>query len=120
CLDPYCLVGCPVDAIHRTGTLEIRIENHCIGCGQCARNCPYGNINMHGFPDTREDPLRPGREIAVVQQKATTCDLCTNVVGAGQDPSCVYACPHEAAFRMSGPQLIELVQSDSSRSAGRA
>jgi CRP-like cAMP-binding protein/Fe-S-cluster-containing hydrogenase component 2 len=113
CLDPYCLVGCPVDAIHRTKTLEIRIENHCIGCGQCANNCPYGNINMHGFPDRREDPNRPGRMMAVVQQKATTCDLCTSVVGFGQDPSCVYACPHEAAFRMSGPQLIELVQSQS-------
>ena len=109
CLDPYCLVGCPVDSIHREGGLEIVIEDHCIGCGLCARNCPYGNINMHGFPDRREDPQNPGRQIAVIQQKATTCDLCRHVVGPNEDPSCVYACPHNAAFRMSGPQLYEQV-----------
>jgi CRP-like cAMP-binding protein/Fe-S-cluster-containing dehydrogenase component len=112
CLDPYCLVGCPVDAIHRQKSLEIRIENHCIGCGQCASNCPYGNINMHGFPEQRDDPQRPGRKMAVVQQKATTCDLCSQVVGAGEDPSCVYACPHNAAFRMSGRELMTLVERD--------
>src|SRR5207302_7236891 len=39
CLDPYCLVGCPVDSIHRRGSREIRIENWCIGCGNCATNC---------------------------------------------------------------------------------
>src|SRR5205085_2963246 len=44
CLDPYCLVGCPVDAIHRrpregdTQSLEIVIEDWCIGCGQCEKN----------------------------------------------------------------------------------
>jgi len=46
CTDPYCLVGCPVDAIHREGSLETVIEDHCIGCGQCAKNCPYHNIRM--------------------------------------------------------------------------
>ena len=28
--------------------------------------------------------------------KATTCDLCTDLV----TPSCVYACPHDAAMRV--------------------
>ena len=46
---------------------------------------------------------------AIVQQKATTCDLCRDVIKPGQDPSCVYACPHNAAFRMSGPELLERV-----------
>ena len=110
CLDPYCLVGCPVDSIHREGSLEIVIEDHCIGCGQCAQNCPYGNINMHGFPTRRDDPANPGTKIAVVQQKATTCDLCRDIVTANQDPSCVYACPHDAAFRMSGKHLLSIVQ----------
>ena len=101
CLDPYCLVGCPVDAIHRKprednpAALEIVIENHCIGCGQCSKNCPYGNISMHYEEDKR---------------LATTCDLCRDIVGANDDPSCVYACPHNAAFRMSGPQLLEIVE----------
>ena len=71
CQDPYCLIGCPVDAIHRDGdSLEIRIDNHCIGCGLCADNCPYGNINMH-----ERNPN--DRKAVVKHQQATTCDLCT-------------------------------------------
>jgi Fe-S-cluster-containing hydrogenase component 2/CRP-like cAMP-binding protein len=114
CTDPYCLVGCPVDAIHRDGErLEIRIEKHCIGCGLCANNCPYGNINM---VDTGtkwiEDPGAANKKVAAVQHQATTCDLCTNVVGAGQEVSCVYACPHHAAFRVSGTQLFDWVEAE--------
>ena len=120
CMDPYCLVGCPVDAIHRDGnSLEIRIEDYCIGCGLCAQNCPYGNINMHGFPKIEADPKsgkkrrvyeqREGRKIPVIQQQATTCDLCRSVDGR---PRCVHACPHDAAHRMSGQELLQIVDRD--------
>ena len=102
CLDPLCLVGCPVDAIHRNGSsLEIEIEDYCIGCGLCSSNCPYGNINMHGFPSADASS-----KAAVVQQRATTCDLCKDAGG----PSCVHACPHDAAFRMSGEELMKIVE----------
>ncbi len=40
---------------------------------------------------------------------ATTCDLCRDLVGPDDDPSCVYACPHNAAFRMSGQELLGIV-----------
>ncbi len=110
CIDPYCLVGCPVDAIHRRDTLQIRIEDHCIGCGLCAQNCPYGNINMHGFPGMVTDVSQPGGSRAVVHQKATTCDLCSHITKDHREaPSCVFACPHDAAFRMTGPELKKVV-----------
>jgi CRP-like cAMP-binding protein/Fe-S-cluster-containing hydrogenase component 2 len=108
CLDPYCMVGCPVNSIRRLNSREIIIEDWCIGCGKCAENCPYGNINMHSLPEKmQEDPANPGTKIAVVQQKATTCDLCRSVDG---QPSCVYACPHDAAHRMSGTELLEEIR----------
>jgi CRP-like cAMP-binding protein/Fe-S-cluster-containing hydrogenase component 2 len=109
CLDPYCMVGCPVGSIRRRNSREIIIEDWCIGCGKCAENCPYGNINMHPFPTDERgpDPAQPGRTLPVVRQKATTCDLCYELDGY---PSCVYACPHDAAFRMSGEELWQRVE----------
>jgi CRP-like cAMP-binding protein/Fe-S-cluster-containing dehydrogenase component len=106
CMDPYCLVGCPVDSIHRRGSREIRIENWCIGCGNCANNCPYGNINMHPFQEYREDPENPGKKVMAAVNKATMCDLCSDLDG---QPSCVYACPHDAAHRMTGEDLRQRV-----------
>jgi len=47
CLDPVCLIGCPVGSIHRGDNREIQIESWCIGCGLCAESCPYGSIQMH-------------------------------------------------------------------------
>jgi len=47
CLNPVCLVGCPVGSIRRGKNLEIQIEDWCIGCGLCAKNCPFGSIQMH-------------------------------------------------------------------------
>jgi CRP-like cAMP-binding protein/Fe-S-cluster-containing hydrogenase component 2 len=96
CRDPLCMVGCPVGSIRRRNSLEVIIEDWCIGCGLCARNCPYGNINLHPFEVLVEDLERPGRQKAVVKQKATSCDLCTHL----KEPSCVYACPHDAAHRV--------------------
>ncbi|GIW80886.1 MAG: hypothetical protein KatS3mg105_2693 [Gemmatales bacterium] len=110
CLDPYCMVGCPVGSIRRRNSREIIIEDWCIGCGKCAENCPYGNINMHPFEQLVPDPIDPNRKIAVVQQKATMCDLCADL--PDQQPSCVYACPHDAAFRMSGAEFRRRVETE--------
>ncbi len=118
CRDPYCMVGCPVDAIHRQSSLEVVIDDHCIGCGLCARNCPYGNINMVGEPDQDEDP-ETGQFKAVIRQRATTCDLCKSVGVDASHPqdevSCVYACPHNAAFRLDGSQLLAQIRSTKKR-----
>ena len=102
CRDPLCMVGCPVGSIRRRNTLEVIIEDWCIGCGLCANNCPYGNINLHPFPVELEDPQHPGRMIAGTRHKATSCDLCHD----HEEPSCVYACPHDAAHRVNPPEFF--------------
>ncbi len=96
CRDPLCMVGCPVGSIRRRDSLEILIEDWCIGCGLCAKNCPYGNINLHAFTVSVDDEAQPGRKKAVVREKATTCDLSREF----HEPACVYACPHDAAIRV--------------------
>jgi CRP-like cAMP-binding protein/flavoprotein len=97
CRDPLCMVGCPVGSIRRhPDSLEIIIEDWCIGCGLCANQCPYGNINLHPFLVDTEDPEHPGRRKAVVREKATTCDLSRDYA----EPACVYACPHDALHRI--------------------
>jgi Fe-S-cluster-containing hydrogenase component 2 len=96
CRDPLCMVGCPVGSIRRRNSLEIIIEDWCIGCGLCASNCPYGNLNMHPFEVKSADPAQPSRQVASVKRKATGCDLCMEHA----EPSCVYACPHDAAHRV--------------------
>jgi CRP-like cAMP-binding protein/Fe-S-cluster-containing dehydrogenase component len=113
CKDPYCLVGCPVDAIHRRsdsktpGALEIIIENHCIGCGLCANNCPYGNISMQP---------RPKGDGSTAARTAAMCDLCSSIgIQPNEDPSCVWACPHHAAFRATGDDLRKIAQGSESR-----
>ena len=102
CLDPLCMVGCPVGSIRRRNSLEVIIEDWCIGCGLCADNCPYGNINMHPFNVFADVPGASGKKVAMVKQKATSCDLCSDFA----EPSCVFACPHDAAHRVDPRQFF--------------
>jgi CRP-like cAMP-binding protein/Fe-S-cluster-containing hydrogenase component 2 len=107
CRDPLCMTQCPVGSIRRKENLEIIIEDWCIGCGKCAELCPYGNINMHPLETIKEvkteikgkDGVPPQVKIEkkkMTTYKANTCDLCTQL----SVPSCVYACPHDAAKRV--------------------
>ena len=113
CTDPHCMSGCPVDSIHRGKHLQIVIEDHCIGCGLCASNCPYGNIFM--VPNQRRivevpDPTRLRGTRKIAQLKAATCDLCDAEGNrSSPKPMCVASCPHEAASRMTGPELLRHV-----------
>jgi CRP-like cAMP-binding protein/Fe-S-cluster-containing hydrogenase component 2 len=92
CRDPLCMVGCPVGSIRRRNSLEVIIEDWCVGCGLCASNCPYGNITVHEFDREGADKGDHG-----TVRKATSCDLCHDQA----EPSCVYACPHDAAHRVN-------------------
>lgn len=93
CLEPSCLLGCPVDAYYKdpqTGAVRMR-DDACIGCGYCTWNCPY------------EAPqFNPERKMV------TKCDFCHNRLVAGDLPACVAACP-------SGALEIEKVNEESWR-----
>ncbi len=117
CEDPQCMIGCPTGAISRTRTGEIFHEEFCIGCGNCAKKCPYGNITMvevtddHGKRKRRAfSPLRfalrtkeePEESVPVSTQKrkkrAVTCDMCKGY----KTIACVQNCP-QGAIRMVDP-----------------
>jgi Fe-S-cluster-containing dehydrogenase component len=55
CQDPECLTGCPTGAIGRMegGQIDITPKT-CIGCGDCATQCPYNAITL--IP---RDPAKP-------------------------------------------------------------
>jgi CRP-like cAMP-binding protein/thioredoxin reductase/Fe-S-cluster-containing dehydrogenase component len=102
CENPLCMLDCPPDAIVRRPEGEIFIKDSCIGCGNCARNCPYDNIFMVQ-PKRSPDPFgwllglfseqkpKPKQEVAV------KCDLCRDLAGG---PACVRSCPTGAAIRL--------------------
>lgn len=105
CTDPKCMVGCPVGSIRRGDSLEIRIEDWCIGCERCANQCPFGNINMVELAAPAAKPAAkeeaPAAE-AAKPLRATVCDLCAGYDG----PNCVYACPHDAAIRVNPADFL--------------
>lgn len=110
CRDPVCLVGCPTGAIHRTGVGAVVAvdEEICIGCGSCARSCPYDAIVMHETGETWPDDMIPeglrGRE----RQVASKCDLCHD---RPQGPACVHECPNGCAYRIGSlDELAELLR----------
>jgi CRP-like cAMP-binding protein len=49
CRDPVCMIGCPVGSIQQGSDGEIQIREWCIGCSQCAEQCPYDSIQMHAI-----------------------------------------------------------------------
>ena len=53
---------------------------------------------------------RIGKPTMVGQLKAAACDLCDSHGDySAPQPQCVASCPHDAAFRMTGPQLLDRV-----------
>ncbi len=123
CENPYCMKDCPPDAIHRNPNGEVYIENTCIGCGNCQRNCPYGVIQMAQINPNRRPPsllawlltgftTEPGREEAyhndALSKKAVKCDMCKDIPGGA---SCVRACPTGAAIRVSPEKFMNYTTS---------
>ena len=106
CVDPVCMVECPTGAIHRefaSGNVVIS-ESSCIGCAQCANNCPYDAIRMVQITDQNGQLVvddRIGRPLT----QATKCDLCLDQLGG---PACQNACAHDALRRVDLSDVQQL------------
>jgi Fe-S-cluster-containing dehydrogenase component len=123
CQDPECLTGCPTGAIARLaqGQIDIHPET-CIGCGDCAIQCPYNAISMVpkkaimlqplGFLGTLKSWLtlapqaKPSEVTDTKDLLAVKCNLCAdtklNPKGAKTAAySCQENCPTGALVRVN-------------------
>ncbi len=123
CEQPHCMKDCPPNAIHRSATGEVYIDDSCIGCGNCEANCPYDVIKMsyeapgkpsllswllfgRGTGPGEAEGFEPEPVAREKGKKAKKCDAC---VGVASGPACVTACPTGAALRIGPEQYIDLV-----------
>ncbi len=99
CQDPVCLIGCPTGAIRRANVGEVVEINEdvCIGCGNCANNCPYDAIVMHPTGEQWDQDALPKSLRGQDRLVASKCDLCYD---SGHGPACVRSCPQGCAFRV--------------------
>ena len=125
CEHPHCMADCPPNAIHRGPDGEVFIDETCIGCGNCQRNCPYGVIRMDKVPPKKPGLLSwlffgigpgPGEPPAKwtkkrvdpeTPKKAIKCDMCSGIEGG---PACVRACPTGAAIRVAPEEFLSVAR----------
>jgi len=130
CRDAECLTGCPTGAIARFPDGEIDINTTtCIGCGDCATQCPYDAISMIARPNAgeangqgqlqriaslfslREAPL-PDPVEQTENLLAVKCNLChgtpLNPPGAKREAySCEENCPTGALVRVNPREYFD-------------
>ena len=118
---------CPPDAISRDVNGEVFIDDTCIGCGNCQRNCPYGVIRMDSVPPPKPsllqwlflgtgpgpgEPSKKWRKANIPEgtdnpKRAIKCDMCSGIDGG---PACVRACPTGAAIRVSPEGFLSVAK----------
>ena len=80
CLNPVCMPCCPTDAVSKTETGIVLIdESRCRNCHACELACPYGAIRFNPARNT-----------------TTKCDFCADLLDLGKPPACVAGCPNRA------------------------
>lgn len=107
CENPLCMTDCPPgDAIVRDPRGEVYIRENCVGCGNCATNCPYDNIFMVRAEEPRSvwDWLKAALRFEKAGSPGSgsafpvKCDLCRGLKGG---PACSRSCPTGAVLRLT-------------------
>ncbi|MBK9214345.1 MAG: cyclic nucleotide-binding domain-containing protein [Chloracidobacterium sp.] len=131
CQDAECLTGCPTGAIARFPDGEIDIEPAtCIGCGDCATQCPYDAISMiardggngasGGFVARALSKLSLSEArlpLPVTQTESLVAVKCNLCKGTGLNPpgastaaySCEENCPTGALLRVNPREYFDEV-----------
>jgi CRP-like cAMP-binding protein/Fe-S-cluster-containing hydrogenase component 2/thioredoxin reductase len=128
CEHPHCMADCPPNAIQRGPDGEVFIDETCIGCGNCVRNCPYDVIRLDAKPPKKPSLLQwmllglgpgPGEAPYSWRKKesekqqteqaklAIKCDMCAGIDGG---PACVRACPTGAAIRVAPEKFLSVAR----------
>ena len=148
CQDPECLTGCPTGAIGRfeEGQIDINPQT-CIGCGDCATQCPYNAITMvprkaavpppPNFASRLKswfslaEPVLPEAVTDTENLLAVKCNLCENTPlnppGAKKAAySCQENCPTGALVRVNpkeyfneATRAVGLIFKDQTHAIGR-
>lgn len=94
CDEPQCMSACKKGAINRdadTGVLYLSKEK-CIGCGACARKCPFKSIIMDETGSYKIIQDKEGNTKQAPITYANRCDLCRKYNKRG----CFTNCPSGA------------------------
>jgi Fe-S-cluster-containing dehydrogenase component/CRP-like cAMP-binding protein len=131
CADPECLTGCPTGAIFRDPLGYVDIDRAtCIGCFDCATQCPYDAITMvprdapvtgsgfisklaRAFSFRLNEPAPPAAADDVVAIKCNLCEgTSMNPAGARRQAySCEENCPTGALVRVNPVEYFDEVKS---------